>query len=77
MTNEMDSARVVIHGPGLEVRSGILYHELPALMRELYDNGQPATAYDRHQPDLVVGESDPSCPDRWHARSTPPLRPCR
>lgn len=65
------SARVVIHNRG-GFRSGVLYHELPALMRELYEQGKPAVAYAVGS-NLVVGESDPTQPDRWWARDTPPL----
>lgn len=64
------SARIVIDGNEANVRGGVLYHELPRLMRDLYEQGKSAIAY---SPDgTIVGEADPSIPDRWWARETPP-----
>lgn len=64
------SARVEIADRG-GFLSGVLYTELPDLMRELYEQGKAAIAYHTGS-DLIVGESDPSVPDRWWGRDDPP-----
>lgn len=69
----MPSARVEIDGGKGGFRSGVLYSELPGLMRELYEAGVPAIAYAVGGNGLIVGESDPTIADRWHALDKAPL----